>query len=88
MKSVHMNDLFKQNPNRKSDFSVAIDQLQFDYSKNRITDVTMAQLVQLAKEVNLPSAIHSLFGGRKSIPLKKELFCIPLYANLRIMEPK
>jgi glucose-6-phosphate isomerase len=65
MKSVHMNDLFKQNPNRTSDFSVAIDQLQFDYSKNRITDVTMAQLVQLAKEVNLPSAIHSLFGGEK-----------------------
>ncbi len=64
-KNVSMNELFKQNDKRKSEFSIHIDQLQFDYSKNRITQRSRDLLLQLAQEVALKSAIDSLFSGEK-----------------------
>lgn len=65
LQKVHMNDLFKKNPNRKKDFSIEIDGLEFDYSKNRITQKTKELLLQLANEVQLKEAIRQLFSGEK-----------------------
>lgn len=65
MKFVHMNDLFKQNPNRKKEYTIDIEKLSFDFSKNRITDKTLEILIRLANEVDLKTSIHSLFSGEK-----------------------
>ncbi len=65
LQKVHMNDLFKSNPNRKNDFSIQIDSLLFDYSKNLITQKTKELLLQLANEVQLKESIQQLFSGEK-----------------------
>lgn len=62
---IHLNDLFKQDSNRKDKYSVILEQLQFDYSKNRITNKTLSLLVGLAEEIGLKEAINSLFKGDK-----------------------
>lgn len=36
-----------------------------DYSKNRITEETLAKLQDLAKECDLAGAIKSMFSGEK-----------------------
>ncbi len=65
IKTVHLNQLFKENKNRKVEFSRNLEQLQFDFSKNRITDKTLQLLIELADEVGLKEAINSLFAGEK-----------------------
>ncbi len=37
----------------------------FDYSKNRVIDTTMALLIDLAYQANLPQAIEAMFNGVK-----------------------
>ncbi|MBI5857064.1 MAG: glucose-6-phosphate isomerase [Sphingobacteriales bacterium] len=63
MKSVHMRDLFKTDPLRFSKFSVCLDELVFDYSKNIINDTSIHYLLQLAEECELKKAIDALFSG-------------------------
>src|ERR1041385_8676037 len=41
MEKMHMRALFESDPNRFEKFSLRIDDLLFDYSKNRITERTM-----------------------------------------------
>jgi len=65
LEGVHLNDLFKQNDERKENYLLRLEELQFDYSKNRITPETIELLVELAKELGLKKAIDSLFSGEK-----------------------
>ncbi len=65
IKSLHLNQLFKQNVNRKKDFSLSLEQLQFDYSKNRVTAKSINLLINLANEIGLKETINSLFNGEK-----------------------
>ena len=60
---VHMRDLFAQNPDRFDQFSLTLDDLLFDYSKNRITAETMQLLFELAEESGLKSWIERMFRG-------------------------
>lgn len=65
MSKAHLKDLFSNDPNRFSNYSVQHDDLLIDYSKNLIDDTTLNLLLELAKEVKLKDAIHSLFKGEK-----------------------
>ncbi|EPP0240306.1 TPA: glucose-6-phosphate isomerase [Escherichia fergusonii] len=66
MKDVTIADLFAKDGDRFSKFSVTFDdQMLVDYSKNRITEETLAKLQDLAKECDLASAIKSMFSGEK-----------------------
>ena len=49
MRSVHMRDLFAQDPDRARRLSLQAGPLFADYSKNRITDETLAPLLRLAQ---------------------------------------
>ena len=60
-----MKDLFAADAERFHKFSIASDQLVFDYSKNIITDTTLQLLTQLANECQLPAAIKAMFSGEK-----------------------
>ncbi|MDF3078915.1 MAG: glucose-6-phosphate isomerase [Sphingobacteriaceae bacterium] len=62
---VHMRQLFLDDPQRFSKFSLRLGDILLDYSKNRITDKTVALLVQLAKECGLKEAIEAMFTGEK-----------------------
>jgi len=62
---LHMRDLFKQDPRRFEKFSIRFDDILVDYSKNRITEETLALLFELAEEVRLKDAVASLFSGER-----------------------
>ncbi len=59
----HLKDLFKEDVNRATDFTIDWQDFLVDYSKNRITKETVDILVELAKEVNLSDAIQIFFDG-------------------------
>ncbi|EIE8016292.1 TPA: glucose-6-phosphate isomerase [Escherichia coli] len=66
MKDVTIADLFAKDGDRFSKFSATFgDQMLVDYSKNRITEETLANLQDLAKECDLAGAIKSMFSGEK-----------------------
>ena len=65
MDEVRMRDLFAQDPQRFERFSLRFGEFLFDYSKNRITEKTMALLFDLARQVNLAQKIEAMFNGEK-----------------------
>ncbi len=64
-KDFQLNKLFQLNKNREKDFSISLEELYFDYSKNHITNETINLLTSLAKEVDLKNAIEKYFSGEK-----------------------
>ncbi|HGY8314557.1 TPA: glucose-6-phosphate isomerase, partial [Escherichia coli] len=66
MKDVTIADLFAKDSDRFTKFSATFDDLMLvDFSKNRITEETLATLQDLAKETDLAGAIKSMFSGEK-----------------------
>ena len=60
-----MRELFAGDPRRFERFSLRLGDILFDYSKNRITDKTMALLLDLARRANLAGRIEAMFSGEK-----------------------
>lgn len=65
MADVAMRDLFAQDPDRFSRFSLRLGDILFDYAKNRITAGTMDLLLDLARQCHLDQAIEAMFSGQK-----------------------
>ena len=65
MEEVHMKELFEQNPDRANKLSLEWEDFYVDFSKNRLTEETLALLFQLVKEVKLETAIKAYFSGEK-----------------------
>ena len=63
--SVQMRDLFAAEPDRFSRFSLKLDDILFDFSKNRINDDTLKLLLNLAHEAKLGEKIEAMFTGEK-----------------------
>ncbi len=61
----HMRDLFSADTQRFERYSIRLDDLLFDYSKNRITDKTLEHLFELARQVGLQEKITAMFRGDK-----------------------
>ncbi len=61
--SLHMRDMFNDNPDRFDKYSLCFNDILFDYSKNRITDKTLPLLFQLARQQNLDKKIDAMFTG-------------------------
>ncbi|MFD2161237.1 glucose-6-phosphate isomerase [Paradesertivirga mongoliensis] len=59
----HLRSLFAEDSERFNKFSLQFNDILLDYSKNRISDKTMALLTQLAKECNLKEAIDAMFAA-------------------------
>ncbi len=60
-----MKSLFHEDGNRKKSMSLDFEDLNFDFSKNRMTNKTLDLLVSLAKECKLDDAISKYFEGDK-----------------------
>ena len=65
MTSLHMRDLFAQDPGRFEKFSLQIDEILLDYSKNRITGKTMRLLFDLARAADIENWRERMFNGEK-----------------------
>jgi glucose-6-phosphate isomerase len=62
---LRLRELFAQDPKRGERLTVEAAGLYLDYSKNRITDETLALLLQLAEQSGLRARIDAMFGGEK-----------------------
>ena len=62
---LHMKDLFAQDPARFTRFSLRLDGILFDFSKNRLTDQSMPLLLELAQQAGLKQRIADMFSGQK-----------------------
>ncbi len=96
IKTLHMGDLFTQDPSRFDRFSLTLNDILFDYSKNRITPETLDLLVQLAEQTDVEGWRERMFNGeminlteRRSVmhPALRDRSDKPAYAQqLRIDE--
>jgi glucose-6-phosphate isomerase len=59
----HLRDLFAADPGRGERLTAEAVGIYLDYSKNRITDETLALLVQLAEESGVPEHRDAMFRG-------------------------
>jgi glucose-6-phosphate isomerase len=62
---LHMRDMFDQEPDRFSRYSLRVGDMLLDYSKNRITDKTLSLLFQLARDMNVEGMREKMFSGEK-----------------------
>lgn len=65
VKNRHIKDLFANDSLRFEKFHLQFHDILVDYSKNRITENTLALLLELAKELDLETAIGQMFSGKK-----------------------
>jgi glucose-6-phosphate isomerase len=65
VKDVHLRQLFADDPTRGERLTAEAAGVYLDYSKNRVTDQTLALLLQLARESGLPERIAAMFRGDK-----------------------
>ena len=65
MKSVHMKDLFADDPDRFKKYSIRFNGILVDYSKNIITEDTLNLLLKLTDDVGLRDALNKMFNGEK-----------------------
>ncbi len=63
--NVRMKDLFHNDTDRFSRFSIQMDELFFDYSKNIITENTLEILLELAADCKLKDAMDAMFNGER-----------------------
>lgn len=60
-----LKDLFTEDKSRFEKFTIQLNDILLDYSKNRVNEETLALLVQLAKECKLDDAIKAMFDAEK-----------------------
>ncbi len=65
MKEHHLRQLFAEDPGRGDRLVIEAAGVFLDYSKNRITDETLALLLRLAEEAGLRERIDAMFRGDK-----------------------
>jgi glucose-6-phosphate isomerase len=65
MKKTPMRQLFQDDPGRFPTYTLQLDDILFDYSKNLVTDKTLTLLQQLASECKVKDGIEAMFSGEK-----------------------
>ncbi len=62
---LHLRALFAADPKRAERFTLRLDGLLLDYSKNRLTDRTMALLGDLARAADIAGGAARMFAGER-----------------------
>jgi len=65
IKDVQMKDMFALDSERFSKFSLEFEDILFDYSKNRVSDDTMAKLYALADQQDVKGLARKMYAGEK-----------------------
>src|SRR6201987_599098 len=61
--TTHLRQLFADDPDRGSEFTVTVGDLYIDYSKHRVTRETLKLLTNLARTANLEQRRNEMFAG-------------------------
>ena len=61
----HMRDMFEQDPQRFDRFSLKLNDILYDYSKNIISTETMENLYRLADQCEVSDWIQKMFAGER-----------------------
>ncbi|RJO76423.1 glucose-6-phosphate isomerase [Nocardia panacis] len=59
----HLREYFAEDPERGRDLVIEVGDLRIDYSKHRVTRETLALLVELAREAEVPARREAMFRG-------------------------
>ena len=65
IQNYSMRDAFGQDPDRFNKYSLHLNDILFDYSKNRINEETLPLLIELARHCQLETKIQAMFSGAK-----------------------
>ena len=65
IRTLHLRQLFADDPKRGEDFTAEAAGLYLDYSKNRITGESLRRLLALVEECGLRAHIEAMFRGDK-----------------------
>lgn len=65
IKDKHLKEWFADNPARFKQFSLSIEDILIDYSKNRMNEETLSLLLELAEDCHLSDAIQEMYAGSK-----------------------
>jgi len=65
MQAIHLRDLFTEDPGRFERYAFEDDGLLLDLSKNRINDVTLRLLLDLARKADLEGWRDRMFAGER-----------------------
>ncbi len=65
VRPLHLRQLFAEDPRRGERMTLEALGIYLDYSKNRVTEETLALLLQLAEESGLRERIDAMFRGEK-----------------------
>ncbi|MCD6580194.1 MAG: glucose-6-phosphate isomerase [Desulfuromusa sp.] len=65
IEAIHLRQLFAEDQQRFTKFSLTFGEILFDYSKHRITSTTLDLLIELAGECGLKEKINAMFAGEK-----------------------
>ncbi len=65
MKGRRLRDLFAEDPERFTRFSLQLDDLLLDYSKNLVLPETMEQLLALARAADVEGGREAMFDGER-----------------------
>ena len=63
LNSINIKSLFDANKQRQNEFSLEFNDLFFDYSKNLLDQQAFNNLIELAHQTDLKSAINAQFSG-------------------------
>ncbi|GGO87346.1 glucose-6-phosphate isomerase [Marinobacterium nitratireducens] len=63
IRDVHLRDLFAQDPNRFEKYSLQVQNILLDYSKNPVTDETLQGLLKLARAAGIENWRERMFHG-------------------------
>lgn len=64
-RAKHLNELFSRDAERFNKFSLRVNSMLLDYSKNLVADDTMARLFQLARDVDVEGWREKMFAGER-----------------------
>src|SRR5437868_2895868 len=65
VRSLHLRQLFADDPKRGERLTLDAVGIYLDYSKNRVTDETLRLLLRLAEECGLRRRIDAMFRGER-----------------------
>jgi glucose-6-phosphate isomerase len=65
LKEIHLAELYLSDPHRFEKYNRQLKGLHFDFSKQKLSDVALHKLCEMARECGLTSAIESMFKGEK-----------------------
>ena len=65
MRKIEMRDMFAKDKRRAEKYSINLENMLVDFSKNRIDDKVFKALISLAKKTKLQNKILEMFEGKK-----------------------